>query len=356
MRVGQLVRNLFLTGKFVCPSTSGNKYIFILYHYDTNSIHARAIPSRTKQQLLAAYKSITQDLTKRGFKPRLHTLDNEISDMMKDYMDEQDITYQLTPAGLHRRNLAERAIQTFKNHFIAGLCSTHPDFPLILWDYLLAQALLTLNLLRKSCTNPQLSAYAHLYGPFDYLRTPLAPPGMKIIVHERPQDRGSWSPHGIDGWYVGPALNHYRCHRVYIPATNAIRISDTVSWVPHNIKMPTSSATDLIVAAASDLTHALQQTTHSPLLPPANTETRKALSTLTTLFSNRIPTQKNSLPLVDPHSLPTNPLPRVPVKHVLPGKPSRMHTLPAVPGAALPRVPIPTAPCPTSATPGTTGG
>ena len=162
---------------------------------------------------------------------------------------------------------------------------------------------------------------------------------MKIIVHERPQDRGSWSPHGIDGWYVGPALNHYCCHRTYIPATNAIRISDTVSWVPHGIKMPTSSATDLIVAAAKDLTHALQQTTQSPILPPANTETRKALATLTTLFSNRIPTLKNSLPLVDPHSLPANPLPRVPVKHVPPFKPPQMPALPSVPSAALPRVP-----------------
>ena len=361
------------TGKFVCPSVSGNKYIFILYHYDSNSIHARAIPSRTKHQLLTAYKSIVQDLTKRGFKPRLHTLDNEISDLMKDYMHDEDITYQLTPAGLHRRNLAERAIQTFKNHFIAGLCSTHPDFPLVLWDYLIPQALITLNLLRQSRMHPQLSAYAQLYGEFDYLRTPLAPPGMKIIVHERPQDRGSWSPHGINGWYVGPALNHYRCHRTYIPTTNAIRISDTVSWVPHNIQMPTSSATDLIVAAAKDLTHALQQTTQSPLLPPANTETRKALSTLTTLFSNRIPTLKNSLPLADPHALPANPLPRVPVKHVPPFKPPRMPTLPSVPGAALPRVPVSPlatnkalprvplpahspapAPAPASPTPGTT--
>ena len=88
---------------------------------------------------------------------------------MKDYMHEEDITYQLTPAGLHRRNLAKRAIQTFKNHFIAGLCSTHPDFPLVLWDYLIPQALITLNLLRQSCMNPQLSGYAQLYGEFDYL-------------------------------------------------------------------------------------------------------------------------------------------------------------------------------------------
>ena len=329
------------TGKFVCPSTSGNKYLFILYHYDSNTIHARAIPSRTKQQLLKAYKSIVHDLTIRGYKPRLHTLDNEISNEMKDYMDKEDIAYQLTPVGLHRRNLAERAIQTFKNHFIAGLCSTHPDFPLVLWDYLVPQALLTLNLLRKSRTNPQLSGYAQLYGTFNYLRTPLAPPGMKVIVHERPETRGSWSPHGIDGWYVGPAMNHYRCHRAWIPSTNSVRISDTVSWIPHNIQMPTSSATDIIVAAAKDLTQALHQTSSSPLLPPANTETRKALTTLTTLFSNRVPTIKNTLPIIDPHSTPPAPLPRVPTKHVPAYKPPRMPAPTSPRSTAVPRVPSP---------------
>jgi hypothetical protein len=63
-------------------------------------------------------------------------------------MEEQDIDFQLAPPHLHRRNAAERAIRTFNNHFIAGLCSTDPDMPLHLWwDKLVPQALITLNLL-----------------------------------------------------------------------------------------------------------------------------------------------------------------------------------------------------------------
>ena len=74
------------------------------------------------------------------------------------------------------RNLAERAIQTLKDHLIAGLCSCDPKFPLHLWDKLIPQGLITLNLLRPSHTCPQLSAYAQIHGAFDYNQTPLAPP------------------------------------------------------------------------------------------------------------------------------------------------------------------------------------
>ena len=62
-------------------------------------------------------------------------------------MTDENIDFQLVPPGMHRRNAAERAIRTFKNHFIAGLCSVDKDLPLHLWDRLLPQAELTLNLL-----------------------------------------------------------------------------------------------------------------------------------------------------------------------------------------------------------------
>ena len=90
------------------------------------------------------------------------------------------------PPHNHRRNSADRAIQTFKNHFIAGLASTDPNFPLSNWCRLRPQAELTLNLLRPSPLNSKLSAYAQLEGTFDFNRTPLAPPGTRVIVHEKP--------------------------------------------------------------------------------------------------------------------------------------------------------------------------
>jgi len=90
-------------------------------------------------------------------------------------MTAQGIDFQLVPAGQHRRNAAERAIRTFKNHFIAGLCSIDKNFPLHLWDCLTHQAVLTLNLMRGSRINPNLSAWAQVYRNYDFNRTPITP-------------------------------------------------------------------------------------------------------------------------------------------------------------------------------------
>jgi hypothetical protein len=36
--------------------------------------------------------------------------------------------------------------------------------------------------------------------------------------------------HGQDGWYIGPALEHYRCYTVYITKTRGDRIVETVEF------------------------------------------------------------------------------------------------------------------------------
>jgi hypothetical protein len=124
-------------------------------------------------------------------------------------MDEEDIDFQLAPPQIHRRNAAERAKRTFKNQFIAGLCSTNRDFPLNLWDKLLPQCLITLNLIRRSRINPQLSAQAHMHGAFYFNRTPLAPLGNKVLIHDKLDVRETWAPHAVEGWYLGPSICHY---------------------------------------------------------------------------------------------------------------------------------------------------
>ena len=136
------------------------------------------------------------------------------------------------PPYLHRRNLAERAIQTWKNHFKAGLASLNPNFPLSEWDRLLEQANITLNLLRASRSNPKISAYTYIFGEFNFSATPLAPPGTKIVAHIKPGKRASWELNGEVGWYVGPSMQHYRCVECYFPRTKQVRTCDTVSFSP----------------------------------------------------------------------------------------------------------------------------
>jgi hypothetical protein len=174
------------TGKFLTPSVSGNQYVLIVYEYDGNYIYGAPMPDRTGPSIIAAYKIAIRLFESRGFKPLLQRLDNKASRALQTFMDEENINFQLSRPQVHRRNAAERAIHTFKHNFIAGLCSTNRDFPLNLWDKLLPQCLITLILLRRSIINPQLSAQAHMHGAFDFNRTPLAPPGTKVLIHEKP--------------------------------------------------------------------------------------------------------------------------------------------------------------------------
>ena len=89
------------------------------------------------------------------------------------------------------------------------------------------QAELTLDLLRKSRLNPKLSAWAYLFGNHDFNRHPLLPPGTKIVLHAKPGKRTSWAFHGEQRWYIGPAIDHYRCIKCYIPKTHRECITDT---------------------------------------------------------------------------------------------------------------------------------
>ena len=88
---------------------------------------------------------------------------------------------------------AERAIQTFKNHFKAVIAGVDDNLPMHLWDRLLPQTVLTLNLLRQSNVAPTVSAYQYIHGAFDYNKMPLAPMGCAVQIHERSERRGSWA-------------------------------------------------------------------------------------------------------------------------------------------------------------------
>jgi hypothetical protein len=156
---GQLYTDL--TGKFPVRSSKGNSYVMVCYIYDCNYVKVTPMKSRSASEWVKAYDRVHQELTVKGFKPRLQTLDNKASAALKNFFAVNDIAYQLVPYHCHRRNAAESAIITFKEHFVAGLSSVDPSFPLHLWDRLLPQAEITLNLLRTSGLHPQLFAAAH---------------------------------------------------------------------------------------------------------------------------------------------------------------------------------------------------
>ena len=90
---------------------------------------------------------------------------------------------------MHRQNSAEHAIRTFKAHFLSILAGVDPSFPPYLWDLLLLQAELTLNLLWQSAPNPWILAWEFFQGPFDFNKTPLGPVGCRVLIHAKPVTR-----------------------------------------------------------------------------------------------------------------------------------------------------------------------
>ena len=121
------------------------------------------------------------------------------------------MTHELVPPDCHRRNMAERAIQTFKNHFVAILSGVDDRFTLSLWCYLVRPAELTVNLLRQSNVVPKISAFAHVHGQHDYMRHPFAPLGCSVMAHIKPKNRRTWDVHGEVGYSIGTSMEHHRC-------------------------------------------------------------------------------------------------------------------------------------------------
>ena len=315
------------TGRFPVPSVRGNTQLFVLYHFDSNYIFLRPIKNKRKETILDACKLVYEELQLAGFTVKLHILDNECSGVLKEFFAHEGVDHMQVPPGNHRANAAERCIRTGKNHFIAGLCTTPSNFPLVIWDLLVPQAELTLNLMRGSRLNPKLSAWAQVKGPFDFNRTPIAPPGMNVLVYEDPDHRGSWGAHAIEGHYVGPALDNYRCYDIYTPSTKAVRTSDTVVWFPEEIPLPGASSTDIIARSLQEILKALQNPSPEAPIGALEPTQLEALKQLMEVFKSTLtPHPDAAVPRVsEPSSTPAS-VPRVPEKPAaLPRVPIKMH-------------------------------
>jgi len=214
-----------------------------------------------------------------GLEIKKHVLDNECSMAMKSFIQGSGIKYELVPPGQHRRNQAERAIQTFKSHFISILAGVDDKFPLSLWYHLLKPAELTLNILRQSRVTPNVSAFAHVHGNHNYMRKPFTPIGCTIQTHIKPNDRLSWDTRSEPGFNLGTSMEHHRCFRVYVTRTRATRISETVFFKHQYITNPTLTPEYRVVAAAQQLATALKGNI------PAGNETAEALTKVSKLFT-----------------------------------------------------------------------
>ena len=292
------------TGRFPQTSFEGNKYMTIMFSEDANGILAHPIKNRSEYELVEGIKTLHGRLKHANLPLNFHIIDNECPATLKAYLREHNIDYQLVPPYYHRQNPAERAIQTFKDHFVAGLSSTNPNFPLYLWDKLIPQAERTLNMLRPCRINPRISADTYLNGIHNYNCVPMAPPGIKVLVHEAPTRRKTWAPHGVEGWYVSMAQDHYRCYKVFVPKTRATRIVRTVEFFPHANNMKLLSSLDAATTAAADLTHALLNPAPAAPFAHIGQEQTAALKQLANIFNSATNTKAAQQKQSDTHPLP----------------------------------------------------
>ncbi len=126
----------------------GSQYILLSVY--KRYIHlAELLPNRTEASLIMAYSNVQTYMVHQPW--ALHPVPSTRHEAPKGlqlHFRASNITYQCVPPFNKRANKAERAIQTFKRHFITILAGTHPSFPINFWhELIIPQAEVTLNMM-----------------------------------------------------------------------------------------------------------------------------------------------------------------------------------------------------------------
>jgi hypothetical protein len=148
-------------GRFPIASAQGHKYTMVAVKLDGNYIDAEPMKSRTAKDLTEAYKKIYARWKATGvICPNWHVLNNKAPAEFLEAIHENGCRVEKTPADMHRRNIAEQAIQTYESHFMATMAGISDNFPIHQWHELVPHIVLTLNLLRQAHVAPNITAYA----------------------------------------------------------------------------------------------------------------------------------------------------------------------------------------------------
>jgi hypothetical protein len=151
--------------------------------------------NQTKGKMITAYHKMVNRMKLSTLGLKHHHLDNEC--------------LAAVSPDCHHCNIAEQAVQTFKNHFVSILSEVDNRFLLSLWCHLVQPAEHTVNLLRQSNVNPKVTMYAHVHGKHDYMKHPFAPLVWAVMAHIKPKNRQSWAVHADTGFNIRTAMEHH---------------------------------------------------------------------------------------------------------------------------------------------------
>ncbi len=99
------------------------------------------------------------------------------------------------------------------------------------------------------------------HGSLD--RYPLAPLGCKAVAYEDGDTWGSWASRGVDGWYLVPSLDHYRCNIYYISETCAYRISESTELFLQHCQLPDMSPHQHLQALTNEIAEGILMANHT---------------------------------------------------------------------------------------------
>jgi hypothetical protein len=210
------------TSQFPTRSLYGNKYIMVIVEINNNAIPVEPMNSHKNAKNDTGIKCAPGPTEMGRHCYKKHVLNNEVSANMKNYICNMcKFNMELVPLGCHQCNAAKVAILNFKAHFLSALVGVAGDFPPNLWDWLAQHTKIMINLIWLSYATPNVLAYVHLSGPFDYNKMPLAPMGCEAQVHEKTDKHGTWAYHSASGWYLFTLPEHYCTHNCHMKHTKS---------------------------------------------------------------------------------------------------------------------------------------
>ena len=155
--------------------------------------------------------------------PKHQVPDNEISAAYMKKVWETHMTFHFVPSDDHQHNLAEKAIQTWKYHFIGIMSGTAAMLPVHLWYQAIPQADQQLLNLRQPHVHPKVSAYAQVYGPHNYNVAPFVTIGIETLMHGKPKQRDTFAEYCIKDYILGKDFEHSRACKMWMKDTRAAK-------------------------------------------------------------------------------------------------------------------------------------
>ena len=107
-------------------------------------------------------------------------LDNKAPELCRDAIEALNSKCQMVPPNNHRRNVGKRAISTCKENLIRMLIGIYDNFLMSMWDHLIEQTNIIVNLLRQIRVHP---IYLHDITITDYFIKILPQWNLPAIDH-----------------------------------------------------------------------------------------------------------------------------------------------------------------------------